>query len=511
MTEIAFVDHSYHLKTNSSEFFKSILKKRFSVKSYYFTPKDKPDFELIEEVSRADIIVIWQMDFMAPIFLGYGKPTIVVPMYDGSANMPDLHWMFSANARYINFSLMLHERTRQLGLNSLLVKYFPEPCLFQDRATFDDMRAFLWQRAPASGINAHFVIDLLGTTIDRLHIHNAPDESRADFYPVPRTTPLSVTESRWFASKVDYDNVLRQSNIYIAPRISEGIGMAFLEGMAKGMLVVASDVPTHNEYIANYINGILFDPYKKTSSINVRGDAARIGLTAWNTVAFGYERWLDQQDQILDWIEATPSKQALSNIDYQRFSEDLFTEYYDSLESYRSFLFRSLAKISRISGISHDILLETVGVAIKSEIGVGAPPRFGTVKSDGIMDITSAEDSFTSGGWSVGEGTHRWIEGTRANLTFRFDFDATSEIAVEFSAQSLPGLGKNLNVYFEINGSAIGVIPVQPRLTNYSIRFSGELLRSFNTISIIAERCGYAKGDNRILSVAFSEFRFICL
>ena len=67
------------------------------------------------------------MDFLAPVFLAMGKPTIVIPMYDGSAGMPDIHWIFASGARFVNFSLRLNERIRMLGGDTMLVRYFPAP------------------------------------------------------------------------------------------------------------------------------------------------------------------------------------------------------------------------------------------------------------------------------------------------------------------------------------------------------------------------------------------------
>ena len=49
---------------------------------------------------------------------------------------------------------------------------------------------------------------------------------------------------------------LSKCNIFIVPRLYEGIGLTFLEAMASGMVVLSSNFPTMNEYIQNNINGI---------------------------------------------------------------------------------------------------------------------------------------------------------------------------------------------------------------------------------------------------------------
>jgi hypothetical protein len=50
-----------------------------------------------------------------------------------------------------------------------------------------------------------------------------------------------------------------KANVFFAPRAREGIGMAFLEAMARGQCVVANHAPTHSEYITHNVSGVLFD------------------------------------------------------------------------------------------------------------------------------------------------------------------------------------------------------------------------------------------------------------
>ena len=54
---------------------------------------------------------------------------------------------------------------------------------------------------------------------------------------------------------------LSSCNIFIVPRMFEGIGLTFLEAMASGMFVISSDTPIMNEYISHKNNGV-FLPFK---------------------------------------------------------------------------------------------------------------------------------------------------------------------------------------------------------------------------------------------------------
>jgi hypothetical protein len=124
--KVLFVDHSFHQKTKSSSFFLEILERAFDVETLYFDPLE-PRLDLSSCKDDIDVVVIWQLDFLAPAFVAIGKRVVVVPMYDGSANMPDLHWIISRQCRFINFSRRLHFEIERCGGNSKLVKYFPAP------------------------------------------------------------------------------------------------------------------------------------------------------------------------------------------------------------------------------------------------------------------------------------------------------------------------------------------------------------------------------------------------
>lgn len=63
-----------------------------------------------------------------------------------------------------------------------------------------------------------------------------------------------------FPSQEEYFAILGKTNIYIAPRWFEGIGLTVTEAMASGCVVLANNAPTMNEYIVHERNGF-FLPY----------------------------------------------------------------------------------------------------------------------------------------------------------------------------------------------------------------------------------------------------------
>ncbi|TWB67816.1 glycosyl transferase family 1 [Nitrospirillum amazonense] len=337
MRKILFVDHIFHRKTISSQFFLDLLRTRYEVEVLFVDPAEglPPDFTAPADVQVA---VLWQMDYLAPLFLAAGLPTVVVPMYDGSGQMPRTHWGISGEARFISFSFNLHESIRRAGCNSLLVKYFPEiPNEFV--SDFSEMRGFLWQRAPQTGIHWRTINHMIGHQLASLHIHDAPDGLFIDqsAHSFIGGVHYPVTVSTWFENKADLLAAMHRCNVFIAPRPSEGIGMAFLEAMARGCCVIAHDLPTHNEYILNWVNGILFN--KDNAGPFSISNAAEIGRSARETAVEGRRVWLERDcGRILDFIaDAVRPNRTMAHFDRRKLDR-LVNSYVRGYEHYVSFL-----------------------------------------------------------------------------------------------------------------------------------------------------------------------------
>lgn len=64
--------------------------------------------------------------------------------------------------------------------------------------------------------------------------------------------------SAWM-SKEEYSESIESCDWFVAPRLSEGIGMSFLDALALGVPVIAHDFPTMSEYVIKDVNGVLTD------------------------------------------------------------------------------------------------------------------------------------------------------------------------------------------------------------------------------------------------------------
>lgn len=357
--KILFVDHVFHEKTRSSEFFRVLLQRSFDVRTLFVDPEDPT--QLLDSIGdiQEDLVVLWQMDYLAPIFLAMGMRVVVVPMYDGSANMPDVHWVWSSKARFVNFSRRLHAKVEHCGGKSLLIKYFKAPVKENRLKNFEKLNVFIWQRRPEHGINLNMVERLLGAQIHSVHVHDSPDDEDciSESYMQRSMTNYKLTTSEWFKSSDDYSRLLDASNVFIAPRRSEGIGMAFLEAMSRGFLVLASDDATHDEYVSNWVNGILFNP-DNVGYTDLHGQAAVLGRMAWKTAQLGYEKWIDSQAGLLEFIRDTPRPVFSKRPDPAEFARGLITHYSAGIEQYRSFL---LSNLTYLEAFGHREAIERLG------------------------------------------------------------------------------------------------------------------------------------------------------
>ena len=123
---ILYIGHAFHLRTRSNRFMLDILEKAFDVTLVYVDPDKLHETNFDVSAADYDIAVVYQLDFLAPIFLAKGLPTVVIPMFDGSEHMPEGHWQMANQARFVAFSRHLHVKIQRAGGTSLLVKYFPK-------------------------------------------------------------------------------------------------------------------------------------------------------------------------------------------------------------------------------------------------------------------------------------------------------------------------------------------------------------------------------------------------
>jgi glycosyltransferase involved in cell wall biosynthesis len=328
-TKILFVDHEYHKVTKSSEFFIDIISSVGNVKVVWDKSHESTDSKFDIDTIRAlqpDIIIIWQSEKAALACAESDYSDVYfIPMHDSAMHVCDDFWKKIAKCKVINFSLKTYNTCRINNIKSIYVQYFkkPEPAnnIYLDRSK----TAFFWQRRKIPNIDTiRPFLKSLG--VSKLLYHNVPDPGVI----VKRSPSIldrikySIDETKWFDSANNLKLHIKKAGVYFAPRLEEGIGMSFLEGLANGQCVVAPDGGTMNEYITNGVNGILYN--ESTESYKVP-DLDQIQSNAIRAATNGDKRWKDGINDILRFLNAgnpaNPSRRIFKRLSLTKRSVSL--------------------------------------------------------------------------------------------------------------------------------------------------------------------------------------------
>jgi len=301
---VAFLANTYHLtKTRSSQFFIDLLNQWFgsvAVIAHQDVWASLPG-------TRWDLIVVWQHRFSPRELEAFGARSVVlVPMYDDCPKDHDF-WIAYRGFKVLCFSSALADLLEPWGLECLRVSYRP-PVPSTQASFVGGLRGFFWPRTDQ--LDWRQIGPLASTTAwESFHLHTAHAPATA-VLPLPGQIQASdFVQTDWFDRPEDYQSALSRVNVFFAPRLSEGIGMAFLEALALGQCVVAPDLPTANQYIVSGTDGILFDPDQPQpldlSNASSWGGAAR---TAAEQGRREWERGLPVVRAFLENLPAEPRR-----------------------------------------------------------------------------------------------------------------------------------------------------------------------------------------------------------
>lgn len=303
---ILFVDHVMHRLTSSSAFFLDILKERYEVDTAYLEPDITgthalAEFERRQDWAGYDLVIAWQLEAVAAITSQHGVPTLLAPMFDGSGVLTEKAWALYRDCSMLHFSYTLHARTRDIIPHQKYIQYYPDPAAYKPVDHSMGAKVFFWMRRPED-LDLGAVLRLVRSGFDSIHVHLKPDRAGEKLVLPEWAASYNITSSSWFDKRSDYDALLDQHTVLVCPRLAEGIGMVMLEGLARGMCVLAHREPTHTEYIADGINGYLFDRLGYTPPDIRRRE--QLGRMARRGVEDGYARWRRQLEELPSFLEA---------------------------------------------------------------------------------------------------------------------------------------------------------------------------------------------------------------
>jgi len=300
--KVAFIDHYYHKKTISSKFFLDLLAPYCDIDIYWdesYKNEGEPPWEEIRDKSY-DLIVLWQSPYYIQKCTFFpGTSFIAIPMFDACIDAPD-DWFIYNEVKYICFSKALHDRLIRLKCNCFYIQYFPNPFDYPI-AQQNNRNCFFWERR--SEISFNFIENFVDIgSMDTFNLHLYPDPNYRLSFDVDELVKKypNLTLSEWFDSKSEFLLFLKSFSIYIAPRLYEGIGFSFLEAMAMGQCVLASNTSTMNDYIKDGYNGYLYDVHspRKIAIDQIK----EIQKNARATIEEGYLNWLTSVPSLIRFI-----------------------------------------------------------------------------------------------------------------------------------------------------------------------------------------------------------------
>ena len=120
-------------------------------------------------------------------------------------------------------------------------------------------------------------------------------------------------------SKKSYIESLCSSDIYMSPRITEGIGLCPQEAACSRNIVIGTNISTHNEYFSNK-NGLIVscNELYKNDSKNIMGEKKTVFLTKDKKIGIiNYLKLLDKNRNYLEKVKQYNHRYAISK--YEEF------------------------------------------------------------------------------------------------------------------------------------------------------------------------------------------------
>ena len=312
---IAFIGHAYHRTTRSADFFVQLLEEMGKVDCFYDDSLDGGRAIELDRVSAGyDLIVVWQIEYVVPLLVELGLANIVfAPMYDGCMGLSKKYWQALNQTRILCFSARLYEKLQKLGCNCVYAQYCPDvanvPAL--TKSVDQGLSGFFWYRRDALSIGG--LSKLAGNLgLATMTVQYSPDPCETaivDKAVFMDSLGIPVSFVDWRADRAEYLRQLAYADIYMAPRLFEGIGLSFLEAMSLGRVVVAPDNPTMNEYLIHGYNGILYDP-SRYEWYSCELEFETMAVRARMSIEKGHALWLGYRPYLVDWLTGKTSERS---------------------------------------------------------------------------------------------------------------------------------------------------------------------------------------------------------
>lgn len=307
--DIVVVDLDFHQRTGSSRFFMDLVAGE-STRVLYCDPSKDDVLSLLRSHPSLSL-VFFQIQPKPRLLRALRHPNVTwVPMRDDlRLDASRVRQLQGSGLKVINFCRESHEIFSARGQPSLSLSYWTPPQPTPRTSERVNPRLFLWDRGQVQWPDLKRLIG--DQPIDSIVLRLAPDPGltcmRPDAQDIQRYR-IELVEG-WL-DHADYLALLRDCDVFVAPRRLEGIGMAMLEAMGSGQPVLAPDSATMNEYVVHGHNGWLYD-LNHPAPVDL-SEWRTHGLTAWQDSVDGAAVWARQQIKVRPFVMApSPRRKRL--------------------------------------------------------------------------------------------------------------------------------------------------------------------------------------------------------
>ena len=205
-----------------------------------------------------------------------------IPMWDHARFLSSEWWQtLPKTLRVVAFSGEVEKKAKRAGLSNLRITYCANPSEWEPTSWRGERVLMYWNRVGLVGpVFLQRLCETLG--IGRMIFIRRVDPLIPSWFDYPLPSRIGNTITTQVSSdgplpRQDYLGLFNQANIFIAPRLSEGVGLTFIEALARGCAVFAYNAPTMNEYISSGMNGYLLPRYG-SSLLRFLGERVRSRL-----------------------------------------------------------------------------------------------------------------------------------------------------------------------------------------------------------------------------------------
>lgn len=330
MYKVLFVGRTFHIASGSANFFLDFIAKDNILEKWY-PESDVLDISVyIEKVNMYDYIICWQSEHMSLLFSSLrlvDTKVINISMFDGIEIRNDLFFKQLNQCININFSYNLHKRFLENNGKSHFFQYYPKLSNFVEEK---ENSVFFWEREPHH-ISCNEVIEIFSGKVDKIYLHRPISLNKKDNFVVNGT---EIILSDNIPSKDEFFEYMSKSKFFVTPRLTEGIGMSFLDAMSCGMIPIGYNKPTYNEYVENNVNGIVYNSLEdlKNSVSNILN--LDIKEKILNNLQLGYEQYNLDLEQLWSKINSLEVCKSSSSFFYVKVIEFIKTNYRNSDECF---------------------------------------------------------------------------------------------------------------------------------------------------------------------------------